>query len=427
MNILMLTNTYAPHVGGVARSVEGFAGEFRKLGHRVVIAAPIFAGAPKEETDVVRFPAVQRFNGSDFSIPLPVPGKLIAALRAFPPAVVHSHHPFLLGDTALRVAATRKIPIVFTHHTLYEKYTHYVPGDSPKMKRFIVELVTGYCNLCDGVIAPSRSVAELLLRRGVKSRIAAIPTGVDVEAFGKGDGRAIRRRLSIPPDAFVVGYVGRLAREKNLRFLAHAVARFLPACENRYFLVAGDGPSGEEIRQIFSALGLIHRLRMTGVLDPRALPDLYHAIDAFAFGSRSETQGMVLTEAMAAGVPVVALDACGIREVVRDRINGRLLPAEDPDQFREGLSWIAALEGEDRRRLRDEAKKTALEFSMARSVAMTLRFYEALISSGSSAKQSGSGGPGVARRRIASEWHILRNMAHAAGGAVLSPPGRIEA
>jgi glycosyltransferase involved in cell wall biosynthesis len=197
MNILMLTNTYAPHVGGVARSVEGFAGEFRKLGHRVVIAAPIFDGAPKEERDVIRFPAMQRFNGSDFSVPLPVPGKLSSALRKFPPAVVHSHHPFLLGDTALRVAAGRKIPIVFTHHTLYEKFTHYVPGDSAKMKRFIVELVTGYCNLCDGVIAPSRSVAELLRLRGVKTRIATIPTGVDLEAFGKGDGRPTRCQMPL--------------------------------------------------------------------------------------------------------------------------------------------------------------------------------------------------------------------------------------
>lgn len=422
----MLTNTYAPHVGGVARSVEGFAGEFRKLGYRVVIAAPIFAGAPKEERDVIRFPALQRFNGSDFSVPLPVPGKLSSALRKFPPAVVHSHHPFLLGDTALRVAARRKIPIVFTHHTLYEKYTHYVPGDSPKMKRFIVELVTGYCNLCDGVIAPSRSVAELLRLRGVTTRIAVIPTGVDVNAFGKADGPATRRRLSIPQDAFVVGHVGRLAQEKNLRFLCEAVARFLLFHDHGHFLVAGDGPSRGDIQEIFSAFELTNRLHLTGVINPRELPEIYHVMDVFAFSSRSETQGMVLTEAMAAGVPVIALDACGVREVVRDRINGRLIPTEDLDAFVRTLSWIAALGHEEKERLQEEARKTAREFSMSRTALMTLALYESLMGAEQGDKEAEAGRLSLARRRIAREWAILRNVAHAVGDAVLSLPGATE-
>lgn len=420
MNILMLTNTYVPHVGGVARSVQGFACEFRKLGHRVVIIAPIFEGAPKDETDVIRFPAMQRFNGSDFSVPLPVPGKLMAALRKFPTDVIHSHHPFLLGDTALRIAATRKIPIVFTHHTLYEKYTHYVPGDSPKMKRFIVELVTGYCNLCDAVIVPSQSVAELLQFRGVKTRIATIPTGVDFQGFAKGHGQAARFKLSIPQDAFVIGHVGRLAQEKNLHFLSHAVARFLLCQKSGYFLVVGDGPLQKEIQETFSSLGLTNRLRMTGVMSPQALPQVYHAMDVFAFTSRSETQGMVLTEALASGIPVVALDACGVREVVRDRVNGRLLATEEVDEFTQALTWIAGLGHDEKRRLQEGARNTALEFSMTRTAPMTLALYESAIRRGRSVKHRGPRRLSGTRRRIAREWDILRNIAHAVGDAVLS-------
>ncbi|MBI4525680.1 MAG: glycosyltransferase [Deltaproteobacteria bacterium] len=426
MNVLMLTNTYSPHVGGVARSVDGFASELRKLDHRVLIAAPVFQGSPKLETDVIRFPAVQRFNGSDFSLPLPTPGKLARALRKFRPDVVHSHHPFLLGDTALRVAATRKIPIVFTHHTIYDKYTHYVPGDSPKMKRFIIELVTGYCNLCAAVIAPSQSVAQLLRLRGVTTRMAVIPTGVDFDAFAKGDGQATRRRLRIPQDAFVVGHVGRLAQEKNLHFLSQAVASFLLSQENVHFLVVGDGPSRKEIQEIFSAFGLRNRLRMIGVVDPRTLPAIYHAFDVFAFSSHSETQGMVLTEAMAAGVPVVALDASGVREVVRDRINGRLLPTENSREFVGALSWIAALEGEEKERLREEARKTAHELSMSRTALMTLMLYKSLVRSELSDKEAGAGPLRLARRRIAREREILRNVARAVGDAVLSLPGKME-
>jgi glycosyltransferase involved in cell wall biosynthesis len=111
MNIVMVTNTFTPHGGGVARSVQGFTDEFRKRGHRVLVLAPLFEGTPENELDVVRIPAVQHFSGSDFSVPIPVPRRVTTALKAFAPQIVHSHHPFLLGDTALRVAAACNLPI----------------------------------------------------------------------------------------------------------------------------------------------------------------------------------------------------------------------------------------------------------------------------------------------------------------------------
>src|SRR5512144_419241 len=123
MNILMVTNTFTPYVGGVANSVASFAAEYRRQGHRVLVVAPEFRDAPGGETDVIRVPAIQRFNGSDFSLRLPVPGFLFPALDRFRPDVVHSHHPYLLGDTALRIAAVRNAPLVFTHHSMYETFT----------------------------------------------------------------------------------------------------------------------------------------------------------------------------------------------------------------------------------------------------------------------------------------------------------------
>src|SRR3954451_13463326 len=114
MRIVMMTNTYLPHVGGVARSVESFSAALRGLDHSVMVVAPEFPGMPATETDVVRVPAIQRFNGSDFSVRLPVPGLLDEPLERFKPDLVHAHHPFLLGDTALRVASGRGLPLVFT-------------------------------------------------------------------------------------------------------------------------------------------------------------------------------------------------------------------------------------------------------------------------------------------------------------------------
>lgn len=421
MNILMVTNTFTPHVGGVARSVQGFSNEFRRRGHRVLVVAPFFEGTPEQETDVVRFPALQHFSGSDFSVPVPVPGRVAAALRAFSPHIVHSHHPFLLGDTALRVAARHGIPVVFTHHTLYENYTHYVPVDSPRLRRFVLDLTTGYCNLCHAVIAPSETVAELLAERGVKVPIEVIPTGVDIPLYASGEGAYFRARMGIPGDALLLGHVGRLAHEKNLRFLAAAVALFLRRHAEARFLVAGEGPALAEIRQAFDREGLSGRLHCAGVLGRRELADAYHAMDIFAFASLTETQGMVLTEAMAAGVPVVAVDASGVREVVQDGVNGRLIPRAEAEEFAAALAWIADLSPEGRRRLREGARQTAGDFSMAHTAGRALALYQALIGAGPAPKQSDPSPWRLARRSIAEEWKILRNISHAVGDAVLSP------
>ena len=296
---------------------------------------------------------------------MPATGRLKSPIHAFRPDIVHSHHPFLLGDTALRVAATRNIPVVFTHHTLYEEYTHYVPGDSPRLKRFAVELTTGYCNLCNTVIAPSGSIAQLLRQRGVTVLIEAIPTGVDVDLFAAGDGAAARAAMQIPPDAFVVGHVGRLAPEKNLGFLTDAVAQFLLTNERAHFLIAGGGPLKQEILEKFAAFKLGSRVHLAGVLERKALAGIYRAMDVFTFASLTETQGMVLTEAMAAGVPVVAVDAPGVREVVQDRVNGRLLPHEDAPQFIDALAWVTGLDSTEQQRLIKDAYCTAQEFSIA--------------------------------------------------------------
>jgi len=420
MNILMVTNTFPPHVGGVAISVRRFTEEFRRSGHRVLVVAPEFEEAPRTEQDVVRVPAVQRFNGSDFAVPVPVTLRVSAALKAFLPQVVHSHHPFLLGDTALRVAASREVPVVFTHHTMYEKYTHYVPGDSPQLKRFVIDLTTGYCNLCDAVIAPSRTVADLLLRRGVTVPVTVIPTGVDLKVFAGADGSAYRREAGIPESAFVVGHVGRLVPEKNVGFLAEAVAGFLARHPGGRFLLVGEGPSKERLLETFAGHGLSERVHLGGVLQGRELASAYNAMNVFAFASLTETQGMVLTEAMASGVPVVALDAPGAREVVRDGVNGRLVPRPDAEDFREALRWVAELGPGERRRLTEGINETVREFSMAGSAAKQLALYETLTGSRHAPREIDTSPWTSARKLIGKEWEILRNIARAAGEAVRS-------
>src|SRR5688572_5264848 len=211
MKICMMTNTYLPHVGGVARSVSTFAEEYVREGHEVLVVAPEFDGKPlpaKAEKMVVRIPSLRNFNGSEFSVRLPLATALSDRLEAFQADIIHAHHPFLLGDTALRVAMNKNVPIVFTHHTRYEDYTHYIPF-SDTMKEIAIQVPTHFANLCDGVIAPSESIARVIRRRGVTTPITVIPTGIDVPAFATADRTRFRQVMKIPDDALVIGHVGR--------------------------------------------------------------------------------------------------------------------------------------------------------------------------------------------------------------------------
>jgi glycosyltransferase involved in cell wall biosynthesis len=421
----MMTNTFTPHVGGVARSVESFTAEYRRLGHEALVVAPVFEGMPPHEEDVIRVPAIQHFSGSDFSIRLPSFGRLTRGLDQFRPQIIHSHHPFLLGGAALCEAAARRVPLVFTHHTMYEQYTHYVPGDSPPIRAFAIELATGYANLCDRVIAPSESVAAIIGARGVTTPIAVIPTGVDVRRFGRGDGGALRRVLGISPEAFVVGHVGRLAPEKNMDFLTAALCILLSAAHHTHFLVVGSGPSESGVRAVFENAGLGDRAHFVGPRDGKGLVNAYHAMDVFAFASKSETQGMVLAEAMAAGVPVVGLNAAGVREVVRDAENGRLLTSEDPAEFASALAWVAARSAPERQALVAAARKTARSFSLTRTARRALAIYRGVLNAkGPPPGASRDSAWSVTVRKLAAEWEIWSNVAHAANVALATPLSR---
>lgn len=412
MNICMFTNAYLPHVGGVARSVHRFARDLIDAGHRVLVVAPPFAGetaVSDTPPEVLRVPAIQQFNGSDFSVRIPVPFYIEQQIDAFSPDLVHSHHPFLLGDAAIRVARGRRLPLVFTHHTRYERYTHYVPLDSEVLQTFVVRLSTAYANLCRRVVAPSRSIVRLLRERGVERPIAEIPTGVDAAHFAAGDGRRFRRQTGLPRDAWVVGHVGRLAPEKNLDFLAEAVSRFMEDDAQAHFLVVGQGPSAERIERCFHRRSLTERLHLAGEADGERLRDAYAAMDGFAFASLTETQGMVLTEAMAAGNPVAALDAPGSREVVRDGRNGRLLPADaSVDAFAAALKDLRATSG-PAAGWRAEAFRTAQRFSRR----VCLRKLEALYRSILEDDETGFSGDAeemgpldALAERIQTEWDL---------------------
>jgi 1,2-diacylglycerol 3-alpha-glucosyltransferase len=420
MKILMFTNTYTPHVGGVARSVSELAEGLRRAGDEVLVVAPEFENMAKQEPGVLRMPAVQNFAGSDFSVPLPLSRSLAAAVEEFGPDIIHSHHPFLLGDTALRAASFLDVPVVFTHHTRYELYGHYVAQDSDLLKRLALSLSLGYCDLCDGVIAPSRSIADFLADHGIRTPVTVVPTGVDVSCFAGGVGTRGRSALSIPEDVFLVGHVGRLAPEKNLGFLISALLQFLRQNTGAHVLVVGDGPSRLTMEQALESEGMGNRAHFAGVLRGAALADAYAAMDVFAFSSLSETQGLVLVEAMTAGCPVVALDAPGARDVVTDRLNGRLLGADtDVSGFAAALAELADAAGSRTQAMRRAARETAAGYAIDKTVARTRAYYQHMLAGKSGHAAEADSLWMRARRSLAREMDILGNFAYAAADAIL--------
>lgn len=417
MKILIMTNTYHPFTGGVPRSIDTFVNQYRKKGHTVKIVAPDFEGQEEEE-HVLRVPAIQNFNGTDFSVRLPIPFYLSDFADEFAPDLIHAQHPFLLGGTALRMAARREIPLVYTFHTFYDRYLHYLPGgSSAAMKRFVNTLVAGYANLCDHVIAPSHSVRNELLHRGVTTPVDIIPTGIDVSAIAAGDGGRFRERHGIPSDAFVLGFVSRIAEEKNLAFLCDAVKAFLEKTPSAWFVVAGTGPLEDDVREWFAHSRVASRFLLLGNLTGSDLHDLYNAMDVFAFASHSETQGLVVAEAMAAGTPVVALRASGVEDVVEDGRNGRLLEGEDREAFYRALQEMRALDPLVYRELSGNARRTAEGLSDEACARKALSLYGAVRREYKELHEHESAWDEW-MHVVGTEWNILANIGAAAGEAL---------
>ncbi len=422
MKIAMFTNTYLPHVGGVARAVQTLENVCRKLGHEVRVIAPEFKDSVKSP-DVLRVPSIQNFNGSDFSVRLPVPNVIHEFLSDFQPDIIHSHHPFLLGDSALREAWKRHIPVVFTHHTLYERYTHYVPLDSLMLKRVAIQLATEYCNLCDRVIAPSDSITRLLKARGVTTPIRTIPTGIDVDFYAAGNGKRFREEAGIDRKAKVIGHVGRLAMEKNLTFLADAVAASLREFPDAVFLIVGDGEAREEMLERLAQQDVGGKIIAVGKLTGDALADAYAAMDWFVFASKTETQGLVIAEAMASGKPVCALDGPGVREIVHDGENGYLL--DDDASIGDFTNALSSLMRDPvmSRRFVENARLTAESYGEDRCVGRMLDCYsDAIAGTVSTATSSDSMPWDRLISGIEIEWDLfLEKVAAAAACMIVTP------
>ena len=382
LNIAFFCDAYKPTCSGVAVSVETTAQELRARGHRVTIYAPRYNDYEEHDPNVIRFPAGHWFRARDFPVAWPLlPRASVRTGTRFRRAnydIVHSHSPFTIGTTGARWARRNGTPVVFTFHTLYHRYLHYVPAPSAWTRSYIVWWVRQYCRLCDRIIAPSRAVAQVVSHLAPDISRSIIPTGVDVARFAGGNRTALREPLKITNDQVVLLYVGRLVREKNLEFLLRSVAPLLRQSSTRCVLIlVGGGPALDFLRELSHDLGIADKMVFTGFVPPEKTPDYYAASDVFVFASRTETQGVSIAEALAAGLPCVVVGAMGAAEAVTNGVDGIVVPPRE-DAFRDAVAQL--LSNEDlRQTMSRKARELSPSLSQSRSVDALLELYRSVI------------------------------------------------
>jgi len=345
MNIAIFTNNYLPNPYGVTQSVESFRRQFEKRGHTVYIFAPRWPGykdadpnaCPTENFSKKNFGRVFRYPSLDiefkFRFPLAIPYsfKIHKILKNLRLDVIHSQHPNLLGSEASKWARKKNIPLVFTWHTLYDQYVHFAPLVPKKWAaRWIIKKAVNYANCADCVITPTESVKEIIKNWGVTNKnIVSIPTGIEEDLYQNADRGKIRNKYGIKEDDILLLLVSRLTAEKNVEFLFRSVIKILKSDDNAKFLIAGEGNLVPALKKMAVGAGVENKIIFKGIVPKEELKNYYAAGDIFVYASKSETQGMIVSEAMYVGLPIVAVDATGSKDLVENNVNGFLVPESE--------------------------------------------------------------------------------------------------
>jgi 1,2-diacylglycerol 3-alpha-glucosyltransferase len=338
LRILMVSDVYFPRVNGVSTSILTFRRELSAIGCEVTLVVPDYANGavvmPAEGDDeLIRRVASARvpFDPEDRRLSWRA---LTRALHTAPGPfdLVHVQTPFIAHYAGLRYARAHGLPCVATYHTLFEEYLHHYLPLAPRTLTALLarSLSRAQCNALDGVIVPSSAMQARLLEYRVSVPMPVLPTGIDLAQLASGDGQRFRAQHGIAPGQPVLVCVGRVAHEKNLDFLLRMMVRVAAAMPDALLVICGEGPAVPALKRQAHALGIERNLRFVGYLDRSGpLLDCYRAGDLFVFASRTETQGLVLLEAMALGVPVVSTAVMGTRDVLREGEGAAIVPEDE--------------------------------------------------------------------------------------------------
>ena len=337
MKILMLSDVYFPRVNGVATSIASFRAALIRQGHEVVLVCPEYRGDEKDESGIWR--VASRSVPHDPEDRIMRYRHVMALACGLNPRrfdIIHVHTPFIAHYAGIALGKRFGIPVVATYHTLFEEYLHhYVRWLPQRWLRFAARRLSVHqCHQLDALIVPSRIIADTLQRYGVRTACRVISTGLAPELFAKPTGEDdFRQRYGLPAKAPLLLFVGRAAFEKNIRFLIDMLPGVLAKYPQTHLVITGEGPALEALKRHAHHTGVAEAVVFIGYLERSGpLQDAYRAADVFVFASRTETQGLVLLEAMALGTPVVSTAVMGTREVLVDG-EGCLIADDNQQDF----------------------------------------------------------------------------------------------
>lgn len=366
LSVLMISDVYFPRINGVSTSIETFRESLAKLDVRVRLVVPEYPQAHADGPETWRVSArTIFFDPEDRLMRYRNASALLSELCAEqPPDLIHVQTPFVAHYAGLHLARQLDRPLVATCHTLFEEYAHaYLPWLPEWLLRACARAISRrQGNDLATVIVPSSAMRARLLDYGVRVPTVVVPTGIRPECFAGGDGARFRARLGLDAGCPVALFVGRVAHEKNIGFLLDVAAWVRERIPEFVLVIAGEGPARPALEARTASLDMEANVRFVGYLDRRQeLPDCYAAADVFVFASRTETQGLVLLEAMAAGVPVLALAEMGTRDIL-EPAHGALIAPDDVGGFADALVALLRDPGE-RRRLQGAAREDAAAWS----------------------------------------------------------------
>jgi len=381
MKILFISDVYFPRINGVSTSIETFRRELRALGHTVHLIAPDYMAPSPDESDIMRVPArVLPFDPEDRLMKFGwVMGRL-EKLRSERYDIIHIQTPFVAHYLGTRLSRELGIPCVETYHTFFEEYLHHYIPFLPRWATAAIarRFSRHQGNSLDGMVVPSRPMMAMLRLYGVKTHAEIIPTGLEPESFVPGNGAEFRNKYGIEQQRPVLLFVGRVAHEKNIGFLLRVVARVRQDLPEVLLLIAGEGPARVALEQETGRSGLFGNVRFIGYLDRHTeLNSCYRCADIFVFSSRTETQGLVLLEAMAQGVPVVSIAEMGTRDVLSEG-NGVWIAEEELEDFSGKVIRMLG-DAEARTALGAAGREYAHGWSAGKQAQRMLQFYHAVI------------------------------------------------
>ncbi len=335
MKILLISDVYFPRVNGVSTSIKTFTEQLQKMGHEVHLIAPDYQVETEDEAWITRVAARSiYFDPEDKLMKYAEVLKLIPQLKQQQYDILHIHTPFVAHYAGLKLAKALNIPTVETYHTFFEDYLHcYLPWIPEFAARGLARMVSrGQCNQVDKVVSPSQPMLDVLKNYGVHTPLEVVATGLQEQSFEPADGLAFRRAQDIDEARPMLLFVGRVAHEKNIGFLLEVVRLLVEEVPNVLLLITGEGPAERSLKQQVEDFGIQQHVKFVGYLDRSTeLKACYKAADIFVFASKSETQGLVLLEAMAQGTPVVAIAELGTASILVEDLGARIATENEVD------------------------------------------------------------------------------------------------